>query len=359
MVNVSSDTSPSRRPLLAADLSVRRDDFLLEVSLRLAEGEVLVLLGPNGAGKSTVLRALAGLVPAAGMIELAGRRIDQVRAERRGIGLVFADHLLFPHLTVTDNIAFGPRATGQGRRAAAAVARRWMERLDLTDFADRRPGQLSGGQAQRVALARAAAGAPDLLLLDEPLAALDGRTRLRVRSDLRRDLRTLARGAVVVTHDPVDAMVLADRVLVIEGGAIVQEGAPTDLAARPRTDYLAQLFGLNLIPGVADGSVIRAVGGAGSITVAGTHHGGVFTTFAPSSVSILVEQPRGSPRNVWSGDIVRVEPIGDRVRVDVAVPELGETVRADVTPAAAAELEVHHGPVWLAVKAMEVAVHPR
>lgn len=346
-------------PLLMADLQVIRSDFVLDVGLRLDEGEVLVLLGPNGAGKSTALRALAGLVESAGAIRLAGRRVDGLPAERRRIGMVFPDHLLFPHLTVLDNIAFGPRSIGLRRPESLAVAREWVERFDLITLTDRRPAQLSSGQSQRVALARALAAGPELLLLDEPLAALDGRRRMHVRSALRRELRSLTRGAIVVTHDPIDAMVLADRVVVVEDGRIVQEGLPTEVAAHPRTDHLAHVFGLNLVPGHADGATVRMAETGGVITASGEQAGDVFAAFAPAAVSVMISPPVGSPRNVWEGSIQQAEPVGDLVRLEVAVPALGRTVRADVTAMAASELEEHADRVWLAVKAAEVRLYPR
>ncbi|MFX4272220.1 ABC transporter ATP-binding protein [Propionibacteriaceae bacterium Y1685] len=345
--------------LLVADLQVIRSDFVLDLRLRLAEGEVLVLLGPNGAGKSTALRALAGLVASDGAIVLAGRRVDRLSAESRRVGMVFPDHLLFPHLTVLDNIAFGPRSIGLRRRKSLAVAREWVERFDLAALVHRRPAQLSSGQSQRVALARALAAGPELLLLDEPLAALDGRRRMHVRSALRRELRSLTRGAIVVTHDPIDAMVLADRVVVVEEGRIVQEGSPAEVAAHPRTDHLAHVFGLNLVPGHADGATVRMAETPGVITASGEQDGEVFAAFAPAAVSVMISPPVGSPRNVWEGSIRQAEPVGDLVRLEVEVPALGRTVRADVTAMAATELEGYADRVWLAVKAAEVRLYPR
>ena len=248
---------------LVVDAEVRRGSFTLEVSLTAAPGQVLGLLGPNGSGKSTLLSAVAGLTPlSAGRIALAGTVFDDadqgtfVEASGRPIGFVFQNYRLFPHMTVADNVAFSPRARGQGKQAARSAARYWLDRLRLTDLADRKPGQLSGGQAQRVALARALAGQPALLLLDEPLSALDAGTRLDVQTELKRHLADFAGPCLLVTHDPLEALVLADQVVVLEGGRIVQEGTPALIARQPGTDYVAKLVGLNLYAGRADGDTV-------------------------------------------------------------------------------------------------------
>ena len=238
---------------LVVDAEVRRGGFTLAVSLTAALGEVLGLLGPNGAGKSTLLGAVAGLIPvSAGRITLAEQVLDDadtgtfVEASGRPVGFVFQNYRLFPYLTVAENVAFSPRARGQGRRAARAAASHWLDRLGLADLANRKPDQLSGGQAQRVALARALAGQPELLLLDEPLSALDAGTRLDVQAELKRHLADFTGPCLLVTHDPLEALVLADRLIVLEGGRIVQEGTPAQIARQPATEYVAKLVGLNL-----------------------------------------------------------------------------------------------------------------
>jgi len=244
---------------LMVDAEVRRGSFTLEVSLAAAPGQVLGLLGPNGAGKSTLLSAVAGLTPvSAGRITLASAVFDDadqgtfVEASGRPIGFVFQNYRLFPHMSVAENVAFSPRARGQGKQAARSAASYWLDRLRLTDLADRKPGQLSGGQAQRVALARALAGQPSLLLLDEPLSALDAGTRLDVQAELKRHLSDFAGPCLLVTHDPLEALVLADQMVVLEGGRIVQEGTPALIARQPGTDYVAKLVGLNFYAGRAD-----------------------------------------------------------------------------------------------------------
>lgn len=351
---------------LRAALTVRRTGFDLRLDLDVGPGEVVVLVGPNGAGKSTALRAVAGLLALdGGRIELDGRLLAD--AERRlhrppherGVGVVFQDYLLFPHLSVLDNVAFGLSARGGPAADARRTAAAWLERMELSALAGARPRTLSGGQAQRVALARALATAPGLLLLDEPLAALDARTRLVVRGELRRHLEAYPGAAVVVTHDPVDATVLADRLVVVEDGRVVQTGTPAEVAARPRTDYVARLVGLNLLAGEGDGQAILVAGG-GVVHVAAPARGPVHAAFRPAAVSLFTERPQGSPRNVWAGTVAALEPHGGGVRVEVAgVPGGTASILAEVTPAAVAELDLRPGVrVWATVKASDVAVYP-
>ncbi|MBV9822381.1 MAG: ABC transporter ATP-binding protein [Actinobacteria bacterium] len=349
---------------------IARGGFRLALDFTVAPGEVLGVLGPNGAGKTTLLRTLAGLHALSdGRIELAGQVLDDparrlfVPAEDRPVGLVFQNYRLFPHLSVRDNVAFPARARGAGRPAARRHATSWLDRLGLTDLAGRKPGQLSGGQAQRVALARTLAAGPGLLLLDEPLAALDARTRLEVRAELRRHLSAFGGPSLVVTHDPLEAMVLTDRLLVIEDGRVVQQGVPAEVARRPASQYVARLVGLNLYPGVlgadatvavdpaAGGGVLHVPGGGAA---AGTR---VLLAVRPSAISLHTEQPRaGSPRNVWPGTVAGVELLTDRVRVQVdgSPPAL-----VDVTPDAVAELSLAAGSaVWLSAKATEIECYP-
>ncbi|WP_067462577.1 ABC transporter ATP-binding protein [Actinomadura macra] len=343
---------------LDARLVVRRGTFDLDLTLTAAPGEVVGLLGPNGAGKSTALRALAGLVPmAGGHLTVDGTDLRPLPPERRRIGMVFQDYLLFPHLSALENVAFGPRSQGEGRRAARRRAAGWLERVGLAEHAAARPGALSGGQAQRVALARALAVRPRLLLLDEPLAALDAHTRLEIRAALRRHLAGFAGAAVLVTHDPLDAMVLADRIVVVEGGRLVQEGTPAEVARRPRTDYVARLVGLNLYRGRAEAGTVLIGDGAGSLDTVDSLEGEVFLAFAPSSVALFPTRPDGSPRNFWRARVAAVEQQGHRVRVQLSAPPFPAV--AEVTPAAVAELQLTEGSViWAAVKATETHVYP-
>ncbi|MGH8775268.1 MAG: ABC transporter ATP-binding protein [Jiangellaceae bacterium] len=347
---------------LSARVVVVLGDFELDIAVSADRGEVVALLGPNGAGKSTVLATLAGLLrPDTGQIALDGEvlvdtsRGVYVRPQERRVGMVVQDYLLFPYMSALENVAFGLRARGVPREVARAEASEWLERMGLGAQARHRPAQLSGGQAQRVALARALVVNPRLLLLDEPLAALDASTRPAVRADLRRHLAAYEGSTVVVTHDPLEAMVLGDRVVVLEHGHIVQEGAPADLARHPRTDYVARLVGLNLLSGRADGRLVT-VAADSAVALAHDASGPVHVAFPPSAVTLSLHRPDGSARNTWPGRVADVEQHGDLVRITVDGPV---PLLADVTPLAVAELSIAPGvEVWSAVKAAEVTVYP-
>ncbi len=334
----------------------------LRLTLRAAAGEVVAVLGPNGAGKTTLLRVLAGLLPLdAGSIALDGAVLDAPSArrfvppERRSVGVVFQNGCLFPHLSVRDNVAFGLRCRGAAPRAAARCANAWLARFGLEARAAARPPQLSGGEAQRVALARALAFAPRLLLLDEPLAALDVATRATVRRDLRRHLDGFAGVAIVVTHDPLEAMALASRLVVLEHGVIVQEGAAAELTAQPRSRYVADLAGVNLYRGDARESRV-ALDGGGSLAVADAGTGAVFAVIHPRAVALHREPPGGTPRNVWQGSVEALDAEGSRVRVRVSG---APAIVAEVTPAAVAALGLDRGgTVWVSVKATEITTYP-
>ncbi len=341
---------------LLARLAVTRPAFELDLTLEVAPGEVVALLGPNGAGKTTALRALAGLtaMTSGGRIDLDGRPLHTLPADRRPIGVVFQDYLLFPHLSALDNVAFGPRCKGVGKAEARRAAAALLERVGLADHAAAKPRRLSGGQAQRVALARALAVRPRLLLLDEPLAALDAHTRLEIRSQLRRHLADFDGVTVLVTHDPLDAMVLADRLIVIEHGSIVQQGTPSEVARHPRTDYVARLVGLNLYRGVADGTRVEV--GELLFSTSDRLDGAAFVAFPPAAVALYRSRPDGSPRNLWPARIDGIERHGDDVRVHLDGPI---TAFADITPAALAELDLAPGrQVWASVKATETHAYP-
>lgn len=353
---------------------VQRGSFTLDVQFTVAPGEVLGVIGPNGAGKSTLLRTLAGLAALnEGSISLGDDVYDDPAAdvfypaERRPVGLVFQNYRLFPHLSVLDNVAFAARAKGAGRRASRELARSWIERLDLSQFATRKPGQLSGGQAQRVALARALAADPGILLLDEPLSALDARTKLEVRNGLRDHLRDFSGPTLIVTHDPLEAMVMTDRLIVIEDGRIVQQGPPASVARRPSTSYIARLVGLNLYRGVVQADRSIELDGGGRLFGSPYAEGDMASDFPPAGSQALVavrptaialhtsRPEHGSPRNVWRGTVAGLELLTDRIRVQVdgTPPAL-----VDVTASAVAELALERGDqVWLTVKATEVDVY--
>ena len=348
---------------LLVDACIRRDDFVLDVAFAAQGGQVVAILGPNGAGKSTLLSALAGLTPlSSGRITLAGRVLDDastgafVEPSARPVGFVFQNYRLFPHLRVIDNVGFAARSRGAGRVQSRRLAMMWLERFGLVEFADRLPSDLSGGQAQRVALARALASDPKLLLMDEPLAALDARTRLDVQSELRRHLREFAGPCLIVTHDPLEALVLADWLIVVEDGRIVQEGSPADVTRRPATEYVAKLVGLNLYTGRANGSQIHIDGG-GQFTVSDLEgHDQVLVALRPSSVVVHPQRPEpSSARNVWPGRITGLSLLADRVRLDI---EGTPSVLVDVTPAATSEFGLAPGvEVWLSAKATEFEVY--
>lgn len=348
---------------LVADAEVTRGDFTLRVALTAAPGEVVGVLGPNGAGKSTLLSAIAGLTPvSAGHIVLDGHVVDDansgtfLEAAQRPVGFVFQDYRLFPHLSVVDNVAFSPRARGHGRAEARTAADHWLTRLGLTEFSRRRPADLSGGQAQRVALARALAGNPALLLLDEPLSALDARTRLDVQTELKRHLSDFAGPCLLVTHDPLEALVLADRLLVLEHGQIVQEGTPAQVARRPATEYVARLVGLNLYAGTADGAHVTLTGGGHFVVPDHHQRGEVLVALRPSAVVVSLHRPDvSSARNTWPATIAGLTLLTDRIRLDLRGQP---SALVDVTPAAVAELGLGAGDqVWLSTKATELEVY--
>jgi len=349
---------------LTADVRVDIDGFTLEVAITIEAGTTTAIVGPNGAGKTTLLRALAGLrALTAGRIELDGAMLDEpstgtyVPPERRPVGVVFQDDLLFPHLDALDNVAFGLRTRGYRRFDARRLGGEWLERVGLAGREHARPADLSGGQAQRVALARALAPQPALLLLDEPLAALDATTRNDVRRDLRHHLASFPGVRLLITHDPVDAAVLADHLVVLDHGRVTQCGTPAEITARPRTPWVAELTGMNLFAGTAtsDGTITLDAGGT---LVCADHPapGAVFAAVHPRAVALHRAQPEGSARNSWSGRVTTVEPVGDRYRVRVdATP----SVVAEVTPSAVRDLGIaESSDVWVAVKATEIEVYP-
>ena len=320
---------------------------------------MIAVLGPNGAGKSTLLRVLAGLLAIdRGRVEIGGRVVDDpdagvfVAPEGRGVGFVFQDYLLFPHLSVLENVAFGLRERGVRRGAARARAAQLLDEVGLAAKASARPGELSGGEAQRVALVRAAAIEPAVLLLDEPLAALDVQTRAETRAMLRRTLVGISGARVLVTHDPVDALTLADRLLILESGRVVQSGTPDEIVAHPRSAYVADLVGVNLYRGRGEHDVVHIDGA--TLTVVEPCRGPVLAVIAPHSVFVYRERPSGSARNVWPGTVAAIDRLGSRVRVriDGALP-----IVAEVTPAAVDALDLRQGTdVWAAVKATDIDV---
>ncbi|WP_225725728.1 MULTISPECIES: sulfate/molybdate ABC transporter ATP-binding protein [unclassified Nocardia] len=427
-------------PNAGLEVGARLADRDFDVRLEVGAGEVLAVLGPNGAGKSTLLDVIAGLVrPDAGQVRLGGRTLTDtgksiaVPPHRRGISLLAQDPLLFPHLTVAQNVAFGPRSGGLRAGAARAVAHEWLAAVDALELARRKPGQLSGGQAQRVALARALAVQPRLILLDEPMAALDVAVAPAMRALLRQVLRDPAadpldfesssaawavgrssltawdrirslggilagararrgsvpndpgsaagrgtidhsratRSAVLVTHDIIDALTLADRLVVIESGRVVESGPVTRVLTRPRSGFAARVAGVNLLVGTAASSSGAGNDEVGAVLADGvevlgrvdgalTRGGRAAAVFAPSAVAVHREQPEGSPRNTFRIRIAELTDRGGIIRVRGADnPDGSPGLAADLTPAAVAELDLAPGlPVYFAVKATEVHVYP-
>jgi len=348
--------------MLDATISLDFGGFRLrEVALAVDSGNTVAVLGPNGAGKTTALKALAGLAAlTSGSIRLGGAVLDDPAAgvfvppEERAVGVVFQEHLLFPHLDVQENVAFGPRARGMRRRAARRRADEWLARLGLSGLATARPRSLSGGQSPRVALARSRAAEPQLLLLDEPFAALDASARPELRRSLRRDLAAFAGVVVLVTHEPLDALSLAGALLVLVDGEVVQEGTPADVRERPRSRYVADFVGLNLFRGRAEPDGLTLDSGTRLMAAERGVTGDAFAVVHPHAVAIHRARPEGTPRNVFEGMVRHIDPEGARARVTVAgaLP-----ITAEVTARAVAELGLTEGaPVWISVKATEIDV---
>ncbi|MBI3216817.1 MAG: ATP-binding cassette domain-containing protein [Mycobacterium sp.] len=356
-----------------SDLQLRAvvADRGVDLEFDVAAGEVLAVLGPNGAGKSTALHVLAGLLrPDRGLVRLGDRVLTDTDAgifvptHQRRVGLLLQDPLLFPHLSAAGNVAFAPRSMRRGRTAARESALRWLTEVDAGELADRKPRELSGGQAQRVAVARALAGEPDVLLLDEPMAGLDVGVASALRGVLRRVLAQGGRSAILITHDVLDVLTLADRVVVVEDGRIAETGRTVDVLGAPRSRFGARFAGMNLVTGTAaeDGVLLADTGvrwhgvsaeqlGAGQPAVA---------VFAPAAVAVFTEPPKGSPRNIVRATIAEVDALGSTIRLR-ADPAGGEApgIAADVTADAAADLSLAPGSVvWFAVKAHEVGLHP-
>ncbi|MFV0463807.1 MAG: ABC transporter ATP-binding protein [Nostocoides sp.] len=346
------------------DGRVHRGDFTLSAHLAAAPREFLVIVGPNGSGKSTLLGLAAGLLALnEGAISFAGQVWDDAQArtflpaQRRPVALAFQDYRLFPHLSALQNVAFPIRAAGQKAAQARSEAQGWLDRLGVSSVGRLKPASLSGGQSQRVALARALASRPAALLLDEPLAALDSTTRLDVRAGLRGHVDHVPGPVLMVTHDAVDALVLADRIVVLERGRIVQVGTPAEVSRRPRTEYVARLVGLNLYAGTVgpDGHRIDLQAG-GHLVVAdspgpvGTR---VHVVLRPSTITVQASRPdQASARNIWPGRIRELEVVGERVR---AVVDGAPEAIVDLTPASVADLELRPNvEVWLTAKATDI-----
>lgn len=351
-------------------------DGRLDVEFSVAAGEVLAVVGPNGAGKSTALHVVAGLVrPDEGVVRLGDRVLTdtaagvQVATHDRRVGLLLQNPLLFPHLSVASNVAFGPRsrrrtpaASRGGRTQQKEDALRWLRTVDAEQFADRKPGRLSGGQAQRVAIARALAAQPEVLLLDEPLAALDVAAAAGIRAVLRAALAGCA--VILVTHDLRDVFALADRVMVLEAGKIAETGPVTEVLAAPRSHFGARIAGVNLVGGTieADGALRSAAGVRWHAAPGGGLDPGApaVAVFPPAAVAVYRDRPHGSPRNTVDVTVAELEFRGSAALIrGESQPDGAPGLAAEITVEAAAELRLAPGDgVWFAVKAHEVALHP-
>jgi molybdate transport system ATP-binding protein len=338
----------------------------IDIEFSVPAGEVLAVLGPNGAGKSTALHVVTGLVPPdSGLVRLDDRVLTDtgtgvnVATHDRRVGLLLQDPLLFPHLTVADNVAFAPRAQGRDKATARERALHWLREVGATDFADRKPRELSGGQAQRVAIARALAGEPDVLLLDEPMAGLDVAVAAAIRAVLRRVLARDGRSAMLVTHDLLDVVTLADHVLVLEDGRVAEAGRTADVLGAPRSGFGARLAGVNVVTGTVESDgVLRTPTGEfwhGIPAVPLTPGQPAVAVFPPAAVAVYAEPPKGSPRNVLEVILAEFDTRGTTIRLRAESPP---GIAADITADAAADLWLAPGSrVWFAIKAQEVVLH--
>ena len=358
---------------LQAQLVVRRGAFILDAELQVKPGEVLALLGPNGSGKSTLLAALAGLLlPESGTVTVSGRTLTRRRGaarrvtvppEHRGIGLLGQDPLLFPHLSVLDNVGFGSRSQGVRKAQARREGKAWLAAVGLDGFEQRRPAELSGGQQQRVAIARALAAGPHALLLDEPMAALDVQTASLMRQLLRERLAETGMATVLVTHDVLDAIVLADRVAILDNGRIVDEGPKARVLGEPRNQFIAALAGINLVNGVADSEGLRLPDGRRFVghcersprPVAGADTAAIFR---PSAVSVCTTaQAEPGQANQWVATIASLESSSGGVRLRLVDDP---NIVVELPPVRVAELGLGSGMrVWLAVDPADIVIFSR
>ncbi|MFJ2703793.1 ABC transporter permease [Streptomyces sp. NPDC087428] len=329
-----------------------------QLTLDADAGTTIAVVGPNGAGKTTLLRALLGLTPRAhAALRLGELDVSALPTHRRGVAWVPQDGALFPHLSALANTAYGLRAQGVPRAEARRRAQEWLDRLGVGQLAARKPSQVSGGQAQRIALARALATRPRLLLLDEPLAALDQTTRAHVRHTLRTHLDGFGGVCLIVTHDPVEAVSLADRVLVLEDGHVLQDAPPGEVTRHPHSPWVARMLGRNAWPGTATADGLQLHGG-GLLVIAEPLPAGTaaLAVIAPEAVSVHRTEPGGSPRNIWAGTVREITTSGSRLRVLITSPQAPDLV-AEITPHAAAELGLADGvAVWTSVKATEATI---
>jgi molybdate transport system ATP-binding protein len=337
--------------VLRVEARTRLGELALDVALEVRAGECLALAGPSGAGKTTVLRVASGLLrPEWGQVECGGKTwLDSERGidlapERRPCGYVFQEYALFPHLTAWQNVAYSLRGLSRSERRHRALE--LLERFGLGGLADARPRTLSGGERQRVAVARALARRPDVLLLDEPLSALDARTRAGAARELAAVLREVQAPALLVTHDFAEAAQLGDRVGVIDAGRVVQEGTPTELAAAPRSAFVADFTGAVVLTGHArsapDGLTHVELDGGGAVASADRGEGRVAVSVYPWEIAVEPEgeAPHGSAQNRLPAEVLSVTIVGNRVRLGLVAPQ---PLAAEITRASAEALDLRAG----------------
>ncbi len=299
-----------------------------DLNLSIAKGEFLTMLGPSGSGKTTCLMMLAGFeVATSGEIFLGGRPINHVAPHRRGIGMVFQNYALFPHMTVAENLAFPLQVRGMGKADIAAKVKRALEMVELPQMSARRPAQLSGGQQQRVAVARALVFEPDLVLMDEPLGALDKQLREQMQYEIKHIHESLGVTVVYVTHDQSEALTMSDRIAVFNDGVIQQLSTPDTLYERPDNSFVAQFIGEN---NRIDGTVREVRGGTCAVEIAGgqmvsatpvfADRPGARTTLSIRPERVQIAPEAGSLPVTLDGRIEEMIYVGDhiRVRMDVA-----------------------------------------
>lgn len=351
--------------MLEADLRLSIGGRALEANISAAPGDVVAVIGRNGAGKTTILRALAGLHPLeAGRVAFDGEVWDSpseniyIPTERRGIGMLFQENYLFSNMSVLENVTFGLRA----RKVASSEARRraleLLERLNLESLASRPASELSGGESRRVAFARTFITNPKLLLLDEPLAPADAGSKPVIRRELQAGLGAPGCICILVTHDPADALTLANRLIVVDGGRVVQSGGVDAVLRHPKTDFTADFANINIYKGTAVGGIITIENG--ETIVAASGEGNVIVAIPASAVAVHHHPPQGSPRNAWPGVITHIETHTDRVRLHIeGKPNIGKfNIRADVTAASVRSMDLRPSKsIWVSVKATEVSVN--
>ena len=351
--------------ILEVDVEARAGANPVSCRFKVGEGSAIALVGASGAGKTTVLRAIAGLVrPQRGRIACDGKtwfdadRLICVAPQQRDCGFVFAEYALFEHMSVVENVAFGLRAVGYDGKSARKKSLEALDLIGVAALGPRLASSLSSGEAQRVAIARALALQPRVLLLDEPLSAIDVERRPPVREVLQQKIEQAGMAAVLVTHEPVEAMLFSDMLVVMEDGAVVQRGSSAELRERPLTSYVAAFAGVNLYRGsacpLANGVSEVEVQGA-RLVIVGQVTGSVAVVIDPDSVVLSLARPESSARNALLGDVVSIVPDGAAVRVSVASTP---PIVARITKQSANELGIAPGSsVYAAFKASEVRVH--